>query len=251
MATPSTSAPPAAAVPTPPTAPEEQALLLFARSTLDLFHVWPALRLAISHGWGNSQGRTHLAEDIVDLFYSTATTTPEGGGAAGSGSTSMSEGGVRIPAIDEVEETLKWGISQQFDVDLEDGSELTISKDLIALWRECLRIVQASQGGASGAPPLEEGPLAKKFREGADKAKREDGQGRFVAQRAPGQDGDEDEDTTDDEDYDEDGFETEEDDEMNGGHSHAEPGPSRERAEPVIDEDGFEMVQPKKKGGRR
>lgn len=226
---------------------EDQALLLFARSTIDLLHIWPALRLAITHGWGggtkqSTQGRTHLAEDIVDLFYSTASTSSSSASSSstGTGSTSLTEGGVNLPAQDEVEETLKWSISQQFDLDLEDGSEMTVAKDLIQLWRECIRRVMNNQ--------LEvEGELAKKFRDGAEKAKREDGQQRFAAQRAPGQDGEEEDDTTDEDDSE--GFETEEDEQM--GEVCAPAPPPRERAEPVVDEDGFEMVQPKKKGGRR
>ncbi|GAA6004684.1 hypothetical protein JCM11491_002194 [Sporobolomyces phaffii] len=227
---------------------EDQALLLFARSTIDLLHIWPALRLAITHGWGggtrqSTQNRTHLAEDIVDLFYSTATTTTST--TSTSTSTSMSEAGVAIPGRDEVEETLKWSISQQFDLDLEDGSEATVARDLILLWRECIRTVV---GGATA----QEGELAKKFREGAERAKREDGQQRFAAQRAPGQDGEpDDEDTTDEDDDDSDGFETEEDETMGDASAPEPPAPVRERPEPVIDEDGFEMVQPKKKGGRR
>lgn len=226
------------AVPPSPSA-EDVALSLFARSTLDLLHIWPALRLAITHGWGGSSGsqaRTHLAEDIVDLFYSTATESPSSNGDQGS--TSLSEGGITIPASDEVESTLKWGIGQQFDLDLEDGSELQIAKDLILLWRECLQLVKSEKVN-------EEGPLAKKFREGAEKAKREDGNQRFEASRAPGA---EDEDTTDEEDSE--GFETEEDDE-DEEMGEAPPQPTRERQEPIVDEDGFEMVQPKKKGGKR
>ncbi|GAA5864358.1 hypothetical protein JCM1840_006757 [Sporobolomyces johnsonii] len=247
MATPSTSsapAPPSAPAPTP--TPEERALGLFARSALDLFTLWPALRLAISHGWGTAgageTGRTHLAEDVVDLFYTTATEGPSpssASGASASGSTSMSEGGVPVPAQDEVEETLKWVISQEFDVDLEDESERTVARDLILLWRECLRRVQAGDEG--------EGPMAKAFREGADKARREDGEGRFVAQRH-GQGGEDDDDETTDEEDDSD------DDEMVELVDASQPpqaGPSRQREEPVVDEDGFEMVTSKKKGGRR
>lgn len=230
----STASPSTSTIPTP--SQEDQALSLFARSTLDLFHIWPALRLAITHGWGGSSGsqaRTHLAEDIVDLFYSTATETASSGN--NQGSTSMSEGGVPIPARDEVEATLKWGIGQQFDLDLEDGSEQVIAKDLVALWRECIQLIQSGKSE-------EEGVLAKKFREGAEKAKREDGTKRFEASRAPGA---EDEDTTDEEDSE--GFETEEEDTEMG----EAPPPPRERLEPIVDEDGFEMVQPKKKGGKR
>ncbi|POY74014.1 hypothetical protein BMF94_2825 [Rhodotorula taiwanensis] len=245
----------APSAPAPQPSAEDLALGLFARASLDLFDVWPALRLAISHGWGGNgtQGKTALAEDVVDLFYTVATS----GGAASSAtaaataaaSTSTQEGGVPIPAQDEVEQTLLYVIGNEFDVDLEDGSEAAIARDLIKLWRECIQRVQAQL--ASGAPTSDEGPLAKDFRERAERARAQDGQQRFAAQRQGGQGGDDDDDeTTSEEDDDDD--ELDEDDEMEGVID--EPVPQlveAQRPEPVVDEDGFELVQPKKKGGRK
>lgn len=257
-ATPSTSSAPAAptaaaaAAAAPQPSAEDLALGLFARASLDLFDVWPALRLAISHGWGGNgqEGKTALAEDIVDLFYTVATS---GAGSSStqsanpSTSTSTQEGGVPVPAQDEVEQTLTYVIGNEFDVDLEDGSETAVARDLIALWRECIQRVQqqASGGEQSG----EEGPLAKKFREGAERARAQDGQQRFAAQRQGGDGADDDEDETTSEEDDDD--EEDEDEEMEGVIDEPAPQLVESRPEPVVDEDGFELVQPKKKGGRR
>ncbi|GAA5986381.1 hypothetical protein JCM10908_003730 [Rhodotorula pacifica] len=242
----------APAVPQP--SAEDLALGLFARASLDLFDVWPALRLAISHGWGGNgqEGKTALAEDIVDLFYTVATSGAASTSATGaSTSTSTQEGGVPVPAQDEVEQTLTYVIGNEFDVDLEDGSETVVARDLIALWRECIQRVQ-QQSGAGGAVG-EEGPLAKKFRESAERARAQDGQQRFAAQRQGGGGDDDDDETTSEED-DDDEDDDDEDDEMEGVID--EPAPQLvesqpTRSEPVVDEDGFELVQPKKKGGRR
>lgn len=126
-----------AQAPQAPVAPaEERALALFARSALDLFDLWPALRLAISHGWGGdgAEGKTALAEDVVDLFYTAAIS---GGAGAGEGSSSLREQGIALPAADDVAATLLHVVGNEFDVDLEDGSEVLVARDLVALWREC------------------------------------------------------------------------------------------------------------------
>lgn len=247
-AAPSTSSAPAAAPTAPQPSAEDLALGLFARASLDLFDVWPALRLAISHGWGGNgqEGKTALAEDIVDLFYTVATSGAGSSTQSASTSTSTQEGGVPVPAQDEVEQTLTYVIGNEFDVDLEDGSEVAVARDLIALWRECIQRVQQQQAIEQ---PGEEGPLAKKFREGAERARAQDGQQRFAAQRQGGNGADDDEDETTSEENDDDG--DDEDDEMEGVIDEPAPQLVESRPEPVVDDDGFELVQPKKKGGRR
>ncbi|BGP38921.1 hypothetical protein JCM10449v2_002859 [Rhodotorula kratochvilovae] len=227
----------AAAAPTeqpaaPQQSPEEQALVLFARAALDLFDMWPALRLAISHGWGGdgAEGKTALAEDVVDLVY-TAASAGSTGADAGS-STSMQEGGIPLPAQDDVAATLLHVVGTEFDVDLEDGSEVLVARDLLALWRECLRRVLDGKID-------EEGELARRFREGGERARQQDRGSRFEAARAEGDESsDEDESGSDDE-------------EMEGIEEAPELVEARPREEPVVDEDGFELVQTKKKGGRK
>ncbi|GAA5935981.1 hypothetical protein JCM3775_003549 [Rhodotorula graminis] len=235
----------------PPVAPaEERALALFARSALDLFDMWPALRLAISHGWGGDgkEGKTAIAEDVVDLFYSAATSGSAGASSASAGagaSSSLMEQGIPLPAADDVAATLLYVVGNEFDVDLEDGSEVLVARDLVALWRECLGRVLATPAG--GDSP--EGELAQRFREGAERARAQDrGGARFEARREGG--GDEDESSDEGSEFDESGS----DDEMDGieEEEHApQLVETRPREEPVVDEDGFELVQTKKKGGRR
>ncbi|GAA5848761.1 hypothetical protein JCM9279_002936 [Rhodotorula babjevae] len=229
----------------PPVAPaEERALALFARSALDLFDMWPALRLAISHGWGGDgkEGKTAIAEDVVDLFYSAATSGTSAGASSAGASSSLMEQGIPLPAADDVAATLLYVVGNEFDVDLEDGSEALVARDLVALWRECLGRVLATPAG--GDSP--EGELAKRFREGAERARAQDrGGARFEARREGGEGESSDE-----------GSEfsgSESDEEMEGIEEEQAPQlvETRPREEPVVDEDGFELVQTKKKGGRR
>ena len=201
------------APPAPLPTAEEVALQAFASSTLDLFTVWPALRLAISQGWGGPEGRTHLAEDIVDLFYTTATDQNL--------ESSTSD---KIPDEDDIEAVLLHVLSHEFSLTLEDNSERLIARDLVALWGECIGTKVGSN-------------LRETFRVEAEKARAEDGVRVYAAQR----DGDSDEESG------ESGVDEDGDEDMEG--SATQEGSGRGRVEPVIDEDGFEMVQ--KKGGRR
>lgn len=191
---------------------EEQALNLFASSTLDLLTFWPSLRLAISQGWGRStQGRIELAEDLVDLFYTTASTDS-----------------TATPDEDDIESVLLHNLSHEFSLTLEDGSERLIARDLVKLWKECLARVasSATAGGSSSGVGLIE-----RFKEAAEKARAEDGVRVYEAQR----DGvSEDEEGSDDDE--------DEDEEMDGVEESGAGG-SGSRNEPVIDDDGFELVQ--------
>ncbi|GAA5900676.1 hypothetical protein JCM6882_000937 [Rhodosporidiobolus microsporus] len=228
-----------AAAPAAQPAPEERALVFFARCVLDLLSIWPAVRLAITQGQGFPDSKDAFASQIVDLFFEAASSSAQGAPAP-AGSTSTHENGVRLPQVDKLEETLKWSYGEEFDVDLEDASEVQVTKDLIALWRECLQRVAAGEGEGR------EGPMAAKFREQADKAAKEDGARPYPVQKQGGDD-----DSSDDEDdyTDNDGADDGDEEMVELVDASAAPAPARQ--EPIIDEDGFETVQPKKKGGRR
>ncbi|GAA6016115.1 hypothetical protein JCM10207_004449 [Rhodosporidiobolus poonsookiae] len=236
--TPSTSAQPDAA---PAQKPEDVALGVYAASVFDILAIWPAVRIAIEQGgWRTDEAqlaKSHICEDIADLVYSYA--TDEARARPGqTTSTSTHEGAIPVPPLDELEQTLMHVVPAELEMDLEDGSEVQVAKDLLALWRERLQLAQAGQ-------PDGEGPVATAFKQAADKAR--SGQQRVQAQRQGG--GDEDS-GSDDEDY-------SDDEEMGelvdaSGQEGATKAPQPpQRQEPVVDEDGFEMVQPKKKGGRR
>lgn len=214
---------------------EDLALVTFARATLDLLTFWPALRIAIQQGWGGPTGITHLAEDIVDVFYTTATQDISTTNPNPSAPTAES---AVVPETDDIEDVLLHVLSHEFNITLEDGSESVIAKDLVGLWRECI-------ARAVGAPPYAAG-LIERFAAGAAKARAEDGERQYAAQ-AEGDSSDDGESGSDDDMDDEDDVEMGEEHVHSAacahGHSHA---PRRE--EPEVDEDGFQMV---KKGGRR
>jgi pre-rRNA-processing protein TSR2 len=199
------------------------ALPSFAKSAIDILHVWPALRIAISQGWGGAEGRIHLAEDIVDLFYTTAA-------EAVSETATITAETALVPDQDDIEAVLLHVLSHAFNITLEDGSEATIAKDLTALWKECVTRVTT--------PPPHQPSMIERFAEAATKAKAEDGVQRYGAQRA----GDDDSDSEDESGEDS-------DEEMEGVEEAPVASSSRPKEEPVIDEDGFQMVP--KKGGRR
>lgn len=198
------------------------ALPTFAKSTIDILHVWPALRIAISQGWGGAEGRIHLAEDIVDLFYTTAA-------EAVSETATITAETALVPDQDDIEAVLIHVLSHAFNITLEDGSEATIAKDLTALWKECVTRVTT--------PPPHQSSMIERFAEAATKAKAEDGVQRYGAQRA-GDDSDSEDESGEDSD-----------EEMEGVEEAPVASSSRPKEEPVIDEDGFQMVP--KKGGRR
>ncbi|KAL8278354.1 hypothetical protein RQP46_009246 [Phenoliferia psychrophenolica] len=213
--------PAAAAAPQPVLSPEEVALTLFARSTMNLLTFWPALRISTTQGWGTSSSLSHVAEDVVDLFYTSATSTS-----------------AQLPDQDEIEAVLLHVLSAEFSLTLEDNSEGLIARDLVALWKECIH-------RATNPPPYEEG-LAEKFEKAADKARAEDGARSYAAARQGGSDDDDVEDPSDLED---DSDSDDSDEEMDGVEdAPVASGSGRKKDEPVIDEDGFQMV-PKK--GRR
>lgn len=199
--------------------PEEVALTTFARSTLNLLTFWPALRISMTQGWGNSSSLSHVAEDVVDLFYTAATSTS-----------------AQLPDQDEIEAVLIHVLSTEFSLTLEDNSEGLIARDLVALWKECVY-------RATNPPPYENG-LAERFEVAAAKARAEDGVRSYAAARQGASDDDDVEnpsDLEDDSDSDDDS-----DDEM--ADAPVASGSGRKKEEPEIDEDGFQMV-PKK--GRR
>lgn len=152
-----------------------------------------------------------MAEDLVDLFYTTATEQ--------SSSSSTVE---VLPELDDIEEVILHVISHDFSLTLEDGSERLVARDLIKLWKECLS--RAGNGGVPGAAG--DDGLKEKFEAAAEKARREDGVRRYEAVR---------EGESDDESGSDDGMDEDEDDEM------GEP-EARKKEEPTVDEDGFQMV---------
>lgn len=103
--------------PTPaPPAPAPR-LVLFARGVIARLAFWPALRIAVEHGWGgpeSAQKRTWLASEIVDDF----------------------EREDSAPDAFFVEDRLLQAMADEFDTVLEDGSPEAVARDVVRLWEE-------------------------------------------------------------------------------------------------------------------
>lgn len=225
--------------------PADAALSLFARGVVSLLAVWPALRLAIAHGWSKPQHqqhhsaddqqqqeqyapetplqrRTRLAEELVDAYYS-----------------SYVDKNGALPEPTDIEDFLLDFIEFEFGIALEDGSEISLAKDLQGMWMECVR----RSSGQMVVPEGQEG-MVERFERMAEKARIEDADPTTAirATRTGQQDQDDDDESSG----------TDGDDDDAGGmdvDQREQPGPSasrREKEEPVVDEDGFTMVTKKR-----
>ena len=220
-----------------PTSIAEAALPTFARGVVALLQVWPALRLAVTHNWKPAQSattndpeyppqnatekRTRLAEELVDAYFSTYTSSSTLG---------------KSPDPEEIEDFLRDFFEFEYGVKLEDASEIQIQKDSQELWKEC--IAKASGQSTSQA-------ILEKFERMANKARDDDADPAkaFRGTRTGDQDEEDSDDyTTDDEDG---------GDEEGQAEGMAVDGQASQprREEPQVDEDGFTTVVKGKKGG--
>ncbi|KAJ1308462.1 hypothetical protein OPQ81_004166 [Rhizoctonia solani] len=92
-------------------------MVLFACGVIALLDGWDVLRLAIAEGWGGPEStakRTWLASIIVDEFESSTPSTS--------------------PDIDYIADLILQAMSDEFDVDVEDGSAERIAESMVKLW---------------------------------------------------------------------------------------------------------------------
>ncbi|KAG8733687.1 hypothetical protein FRC11_004001 [Ceratobasidium sp. 423] len=178
-------------------------MVLFARGVIALLDSWDVLRLAIAEGWGgpeSSAKRTWLASIIVDEFESsTASNSPD---------------------LDYITDIILQAMSDEFDVDVEDGSAERIAGSMVKLW---------------AAEPATVAQMVTEFQATAQRRSKVQVQ----AERGEGN-GDSD-------------WESESEDEEGVPRlmeSEAQPTAPREKPEPIVDEDGFTLVQGKGKGKR-
>jgi pre-rRNA-processing protein TSR2 len=176
-------------------------MVLFARGVIALLDGWDILRLAIAEGWGgpeSSAKRTWLASTIVDEFESsTASNSPD---------------------LDYVSDLILQAMSDEFDVDIDDGSTDRIAESMVKLW---------------AAEPAVAAQMVTQFQAAAERKSKV----KVQASRGEGN-GDSD-------------WESDSEDEdgvprlIESGAQSVVP---REKPEPVVDEDGFTLVQGKGKG---
>lgn len=217
--------------------PGGAAISLFARGVVSLLSVWPALRLALTHGWSKpsssefppetpEERRTRLAEELVDAYYS-----------------AYAEKNGQLPEITEIEDFLLDFIEFEYGIALEDGSEVNLAKDLQDMWIECVK-------RATGQLQLAEGQegTVEKFERMAQKARNDDADPKRAlrATRARNQSG-----NGQDDDDDDSSSGSEDDVQSHSMDADMDSAPTqrREKEEPIVDEDGFTMVSSKK--GRR
>ncbi|WVR03634.1 hypothetical protein IAU60_000628 [Kwoniella sp. DSM 27419] len=199
-------------------------ILLFARGTLALLDMWPALTVAVAEQWGGPESaakKTWLASTLIDEFEARATYLPVTGADANAPQV-VDPASANDPPLDhdELGDLLHQIMSDEFDANIEDGSIDSVAADLVRLWRDVL--------GPEGSL------LVQNLESKADEVRGKALNGSTVPE----------EEVSGDEDDDED-----EDMEVDGGAPQlVESRAPKERQEPVVDDDGFELVQKK---GRR
>jgi pre-rRNA-processing protein TSR2 len=190
-------------------------IALFARGTIALFTLWPALRLAVSEEWGgpdSKEKRTWMISEVVDYFESCLPKANE---------PKMTEEQLaELVDQDDLAEMLEGMVSDEFEVDLDDGSADEVAGDVVKLWK---KVVKGDQAMVDELEELVRTTGSKKV-------------------QAQGN-GDDDEELDEDGNPlpDSEGSSDDEDVEM------AAPAQPKEKQEPVVDDDGFTLVQKKGK----
>ena len=209
--------------------PPSQTILLFARGVIAILDLWPALTIAVSEQWGgpeSAQKRTWMASTILDewesrINYLTTTSPPQ-----------IDPKDADDPPldIDDLGDMINQMMSDEFEANIEDGSIDVVANDIIQLWRGLLS-PSTSQTPDSLVIELEL-KVAYAQRTGVQ-----------ASRGADPEEGD-DIDDSDSGSEDDDGMEVE-------GEDVPQLVPrEKERTEPVVDEDGFTLVQCKGKKGR-
>ncbi|KAH8829780.1 Pre-rRNA-processing protein TSR2-domain-containing protein [Flagelloscypha sp. PMI_526] len=188
--------------------------ILFARGVMARLQTWSVMRAAIQEGWGGSKSisqskSTWLASSIVDAFEEAPST--------------------EIPDDQYIEQMLLQVMADEFDVVLEDGSSESVAVDICKMWDETR---------AGGDDSL----LVRKFEKEAQKLEGK----KMELVKGAVEEGKEDEEwvSSDEESDGEEEDDGEEEPELMQVDSPKLP----QKLEPIIDEDGFTLVQ--KKGKR-
>ena len=190
-------------------------IALFARGPIALFTLWPAVRLAVSEEWGgpdSKEKRTWMISEVVDYFESCLPKANE---------PNMTEEQLaELVDQDDLAEMLEGMVSDEFEVDLDDGSADEVAGDVVKLWK---KVVKGDQAMVDELEELVRTTGSKKV-------------------QAQGN-GDDDEELDEDGNPlpDSEGSSDDEDIEM------AAPAQPKEKQEPVVDDDGFTLVQKKGK----
>ena len=200
---------------------DPQTILLFARGVLALFDLWPALTIAVTEQWGgpeSSEKKIWLASTIIDEFESrTSYLSPS---TSTSGDRRIDPFTAFIPPLDhdDLADLLNQMLSDEFDANIEDGSIDAVTADILRLWRDVF----------SAAPEAIVEVLERKAAEVKRSGVRATRVGDLIE--------------VEDEDEDESGSGSEENMEVDEA-PHLVVRHKEERPEPVVDDDGFTLVQ--------
>ncbi len=130
--------------------PTSPTILLFARGVLALLDLWPALTIAVTEQWGGPESlekKTWLASTIIDEFETHATHLPLPPSSFPSSSSTSIPAPPRVdpstgnkPPLDHdgLADLLNQMMSDEFEANIEDGSIDAVTADIIRLWRDVL-----------------------------------------------------------------------------------------------------------------
>jgi pre-rRNA-processing protein TSR2 len=186
----------------------------FARAVIARLAVWPVLRVAVESSWGgpeSKQKRSWMAGEVIDAFDKSA-----------SGSASD------LPDETYIEEMLLQMMADEFDCEVEDLSGEEVARDIIKLWAD-----------------LNNGTIEESMKFWEEKEQKLSGKKIEFTLAKKG----------DDTDWVEDSGSEDEEDTQGGNSMEVDDEiPTlrdvRQRQEPVVDEEGFTLVQGKGKGSR-
>jgi pre-rRNA-processing protein TSR2 len=212
-------------------------IALFARGVLAILDLWPALTIAVREEWGgpdSADKKTWIASTIIDEFESRASYLSSSSDASSSSAPQVVDPATaNDPPLDydDLADLINQMMSDEFESNIEDGSIDAVASDLVRLWRDILQ-------PAPGAQPS---TVVEALERKAGEIK---GKGVQATKGAGLQTVDGDSDSDWDSESDDGGMEVDEAPQL-------VPATERERQEPVVDDDGFTLVQTKgKKSGR-
>ncbi|KAK1927812.1 putative 20S pre-rRNA processing of protein [Papiliotrema laurentii] len=213
-------------------------ILLFARGVVAILDLWPALTIAVAEQWGGPESadkKVWIASTIIDEWEQRTSYLPA---APSSEPTPLQvdPADAKDPALDldDLADLLNQMMTDEFDANLEDGSIDAVASDIIKLWHDIL------------IPPSAE--ITPELLVGAFEQK-------AAAQRKKGIQASRGADPEEGDDLDDDASGSGSDDE-DEGDMDVDEAPQlvarepKEKEEPVVDEDGFTLVQSKGRKGR-
>jgi pre-rRNA-processing protein TSR2 len=210
-------------------------ILLFARGVVALLDLWPALTIAVTEQWGGSDSedkKVWMASVIIDEWEQRTTFLPSPPSAELT-APEVDPSEAKDPALDQDDlgDLLNQMMSDEFDAKIEDGSIDLVARDIIRLWHDIL---------IPTSPEATPETIVKALESKASSVKKSG------IKASKGNDPDEVDILDDGASDDESGS----DEEMDVDEAPRLVPQEKERQEPVVDDDGFTLVQTKGRKGR-